>query len=502
MTIRDESQAGAGDEPKKAEASSTQARTVRSLVALAICAGVMVWAYGNLWDYQHPLAAAARGISHGSVESRLAAIDQVKELGLDKSKESIPPLVAALNDSESKVQIGAAQALGLIVSYAVRVQAETETVRDATAALAAALKNSPVAVRVEAARALAVIASTVPSGGRRGGGKKAGAVAKTSKEAGIDVPALAASYTGLLGEKDEDLRIAAAEGLGALGPTLDAPPSETLIAALGDSSPRVRIAATNSLLRYNKGLDPIVAKLAHMMAKDDSVEVRKSAASTIGHLPTAKLTAQSVPAFLDALKIADAETTDAIITLLDHLNQECRVAATPAFLHALEAPPESDRPIGPGSMKPNVFTGPGEISAQALARTLPGTPRAAEAVSALSQVLARDNPRRWPGAADAIASFGAAGAPAVPALISVLKQAAGKQEIANAALAAAKALVAVAPTGSSRAEAIAALKSATNSIDDSVRKAAAEALKKLEPTSTGSAQPVTKPAEKPRATAG
>lgn len=456
-------------------------RGVRSLVALVIACGLVFWAYRVVLDTQNPLGAAARGLQGGSQASRLAAVQEMTELGLAQGKESIPPLIETLKDSDAPVRAAAARSLGLISSYAVRVQAGGETVRGATAALIKSMKDQDAQVRVESARALAVITATAPAGGKRGGGKKAGNIGKTAAEAGIDVEALAGAYKDMLGESDESIRVIAIEGLGAVGPALDSAPAPELVAALDDPQPKVRIAALSALMRYPRGLDPVVPKLAAIMANDPDEAVKQTCSSVIGGLRASSLTVLSVAPLVAAMKASGGETSFSILILIASLNDEALRAAIPTFLEALRAPVDADRPIGGGAPVLNSFTGPAQVAARALARIAPGTPQAGEVVSALANVLKASNPRRWPAAADALAAFGPAAAPAVPTLIATLKDAASKTEIPNAAIAAAKALAAVAPGAPTLPEAVDALKAAAKSPNAPVRQAAEKALEKLSP---------------------
>ena len=457
------------------------ASVARPVFMLSIACGLVFWAYRVVSDSQNPLGAAARRLHGGTVESRLEAVQEVTEMGLARGKESIPPLVESLADLDAPVRSASARSLGLVVSYAVRVQAGADSVQGATAALMSAMKDQDAKVRVEAARALAMITATAPGGGKRGGGKKAVNIGKSAAEAGIDVKSLASAYKDMLSESDESLRVIGIEGLGAVGPALDSPPDPALVAALDDHQSTARIAALNALGRYAKGLDPVVPKLVNMLKNDPAEDVKLNCASTIGRLPASSLTAAAVGPLVAAMKSAGKDASFSILTLLAGLNDEARRAAIPAFLEGLKAPASEDLPVGAGSPTLNSFTGPAQVSARALSRTAPGTPQSGEVVTALANVLKSTLPSRWPAAADALAAFGPAAAPAVPALIDTLKQAATKEDIANAAAASAKALAVVAVGAPTLPEAVDALKAATKSSNASVRQAAEKALEKLDP---------------------
>lgn len=454
---------------------------VPTLIVLVLCVGIVYWAYRKVMDNQHPLAAAARNVRGGSTADRLAAIEQVKELGLAQGKESIPPLVGALGDADPATRAAAAQALGLIVSYAVRVQADAEVAKNATSALVERLRDADAQVRVASAKALTVIAATVPGGGKRSGGKKAAAIAKGTLAAGIDPATLAKAYLSMLADKDPSIRAAAAEGLGSLGPALQSPPDPALIAALDDPQASVRLAAVEALIRYPSGLDPAVSKFARLMATDADSSVQQAVAGALGRISPASITSVSIPALGSTIKTSSGEVVYAVVGLLERMDAKARTEAIPVFLDALDAPGDSDRPVGEMSMVMNAYTGPAQVAARAIAKAAPGTPLAAQAVSALAGVLRRDNPRRWPAAADALAAFGPQGTPAVPALLEVLKKAAPKQEIANAATAAIKTLATVAVPGNPPREVIEALQAAAKSPVPAVRQEAEGALSKLQP---------------------
>src|SRR5262249_53511938 len=96
-------------EPSASRARSRGLQTgVRTLLVLTACCGVFFWAARHVWESQHPLLVMARGLQSWSPSDRVFAIRELERFGIGESETAIPPLVAALKDSQAEVRVAAA----------------------------------------------------------------------------------------------------------------------------------------------------------------------------------------------------------------------------------------------------------------------------------------------------------------------------------------------------------------------------------------------------------
>ena len=226
-----------------------------------------------------------------------------------------------------------------------------------------------------------------------------------------------------LGDKDDEVRSAAATALGGAGPLLKATPPEPLVAALADRSAATRAAAAKALANFPSGLDPIIPTLIRMSASD-APRVHQACAEPLQLIKRSAYSAAAVPALIEALKDRDRDVRLQVILLLEPLGREA-ADAIPAFIATLSEPLDSDRTVGRGGTGPmmSVVTGPAHEAAHALGKIAPATNAAGKAIDALTAVVRSGPVQRKASAADALGEFGPSASAAVPRLIELLKEA-------------------------------------------------------------------------------
>src|SRR5262249_15233404 len=114
---------------------------IRALIALVVASGAIFWAWRAVWESNHPLMAAAARLRAPDASQRLAAIQEVSELGNNSGGEAINALMPALSDRDAKVRSAAALALAGVGAVPAKAGTDTEAVREAGRGLLAALKD-------------------------------------------------------------------------------------------------------------------------------------------------------------------------------------------------------------------------------------------------------------------------------------------------------------------------------------------------------------------------
>jgi HEAT repeat protein len=446
---------------------------VRALVALAVCCGAVYWAWLEVWKSQNPVLAAARGLHSWDAAKRLAAVQEVSELGLRNTKEAIPPLIQALGDSDAKVRAAAARSLSVMSSYSVRASGDVNLARSVADALVAALDDAAPSVRVEAVRGL-INLTFGGSVSRKGGGRKGASAADTAP---IDLKKLSGIVVGKFDDPDAEVRLEAMRGLGALAPSLAGDPPKTLFVAMENGPAASRAVAITTLSRFKQGLDPIVPGLTRMLEKDESAEVREACAHALGQIQGSALTAAAVPDLVAALRSPDANARFQLVSLLARLDQAARRAAIPAFIAALKEPVDTDRPAPGGPMRS--FTGPVFVAAAALGKSAPGTPSAKEVITTLTLLVQSGQSPRAAAAARALGQFGKEADTAIPAVAKALNATLPSKEQNRDGAALAETLSKIGIETASASEAASALVEALGAQSDLTREAAIKALSDL-----------------------
>jgi HEAT repeat protein len=326
-----------------------------------------------------------------------------------------------------------------------------DAVADVWTALLGLLKDPEAEVRGTAATAVGIIVGTAPGGSRRGAGRAA-------KKAGpaLDLDAAVGGITGLLDDRDPVVRLAAISAMGSLGARVAGDPPKPLLAAMEDESESNRVAAVSALASYQGGLDPWVPTLLRHLEKDE-MPVRSACVIALERLRPPAVSAAVAPAVIAAMGSRDRDVRLQLATLRGRLDPDVRLAA-PALIAMMNEPIESDQRVVDRSVFV-AFSGPAHSAIQALGRIAPRTGSAGEAIAALGEVLRSGHPQRKGSAAQALGGFGTAAAPAVPALIAFLKEAAASKVISRDGEAAAQALARIAPGTPAAGDAVTALTS-------------------------------------------
>jgi HEAT repeat protein len=439
-------------------------------LALAVCGGALAWSWRVMWDNSHPLLAAARGLQARAPSDRLAAVDAVSGLGFRYSGEALHSLIPALGDPDAGVRAATAKAVGLVGNYAVRSEtaADTAAVADAWTSLLGLLKDQEIEVRSAAATSLGIIAGSSPAGSGRNSGR-----AGKKAEPALDVKTAADGIAALLDDRDAGVRLTAISAMGSLAPKVSGDPPKSLLAAMEDESAINRTAAATALAGYRSGLDPLIPiLLGHI--EHDELQVRIACTDALGRIRPPAVSSAVAPALIAAIGNRDREVRLHLVTLLGRLAPDARLA-TPALIAVIKEPIESDQRVVDRTAYAT-FSGPAYAAIQALGRLAPRTESAGAAIAVLAEVVRSGHPQRRASAAQALGEFGPAAAPAVPALIAFLKEAAASKVPTRDGDAAAHALGRIAPSTPTAGDAVAALAAALSSTERLTREAAITAL--------------------------
>ncbi len=453
---------------------------VRAVVALAICGGVVSWMAYVVWESRYPALAAARRLKAGDSTHRLAALRELSEFGTTDSATVIPALTAALADDDARVRAAAADSLSLIAAFAIKSGSRGDEIPAAARGLFSAIKDPDADVRGAAVRALVSIGTTSTGGG----GRQAAQAASAPPAAPVDSKQLATALIECLSDKDASTRLAALHGLGAIASKLGDEPPPALIAALDDQVPANQAAVITAVARFPRAHDRLMPTLTRSLADKSPREVQQAARAALSLIRPSSISAASVPSLAAALENRDADIRYEIIQLLAKLGPSA-VVAIPGFIAALKESTDTDRVesrAGAPTMGNAPLTGPAYVAAEALGRIAPGTPRAAQAVAALTEIVRSGPVERRPTAASSLAKFGAEAAQAIPALAEMLRDTSPPPaDISIDEGAAATALGQIAPATPSAGVAITALTAELQAKSPTRREAAAKALERFGP---------------------
>ena len=237
-------------------------------------------------------------------EKSLTRLNAAFALGEMRDARAVGPLGAALDDAEPSVRLAAV--------YALR-----RCGRAASDALFAALRNDDPAVRQAAGSGIAEVLG------------------------GEDVRSIEAAII-LLHDQDAEIRARAAEGLGGLK-TKDKRVTESLLAALTDTVPRVRISVSYALFSRRLLLDGTAVLGLVAALRDENESVRVNAAMTLGAISDRRATEGLLAALTDsaptvrsnaAYSLGALKDAAAVEPLLATLKDESEVVRR-AAVHAL-----------------------------------------------------------------------------------------------------------------------------------------------------------------------
>ena len=453
---------------------------LRLLIVFVAAAGAVGWAILEVRDRARPALAMIRGLRSSDPASRRTAAEGLTRLNAEDTPLAAPALAQALGDPDTATNLAILRGLSEAgLSFANDPARRAEAV-STTAAIAPALSDDRAPIRAEAARIMAQFAGlkveeagpvydapataqtlahaalTDPADLVRYEASQA--LILTSRRAAIDPPAELAATLGQT-DKPGIVRSVAAALLGGF-PQGRSTSFPILMAALGDGDPLVRRGAAVGLAAFPADqLEPALASLTKVMAEPapapaaerppiaavlyaskshylfviNPAKPRGDAGMLLG---TAGESAYNADAERDATYdpaiaaaqavavIASGATTDETATkalaamlaptqpaqrrqaaavLLNLLGRKA-VAAAPALVAALQdALPDPQSPL----FAPVI---------DAVGKTAPRTPVAAEAVAALDKALVSPSQDAVFWASLAIGSFGAEGAPALPTL--------------------------------------------------------------------------------------
>ncbi len=268
-----------------------RAAVVQAVVALAFCGGAFFWSWRVLWDHNHPVLTAARGLQARSPSDRIAAVNQLTDLGFRHRGESLHCLVPALGDPDAGVRAAAARSLGLVGTYVAGSEAEAAAMADVWAGLLGLLKDREAEVRGAAAASLGSIVMAVPTPGGSGRGSRQG-----GEKAGpaLDLETAAEGITGLLQDRDASVRLAAISAMGSMASRVSGGPPRSLLAAMEDESPTNRAAAVTAMVNYRSGLDPLIPILLEHLAHDEP-SARVACIDAMGRIRPTALTSAVAP---------------------------------------------------------------------------------------------------------------------------------------------------------------------------------------------------------------
>jgi HEAT repeat protein len=384
---------------------------VRGLIVIVACCGLITWAARSVWETEHPAIAAARGLDSPEPSARARAIRELMTAGEADPGRSIPPLVAALGDAVPEVRVAAAQALGAIGGNAARVGSAGDAIGLAIAGLIRSLKDPEPAVRIVATTALVPIAY---GKGSAGGG---------------DGPSVIDALAGMLGDREDQVRRAALEALALCGPLGPSDPPSALMAALEDRSASCRASAFKALSRFPCPLDPWLPLLLRSVEREEP-EVRAACWNAFARDRRPAFSPGAIPALMTALESRKWIVRFCAARALEpHARDPRATVAIPALLKLLKAPinPGPGEPGIPPGASPGPSGDPAHLAAGLLGKLAPGTTTAGEVIADLTEGVRSSQPHRRYFMIDALAEFGAAAEPAVPALIQVLREGLGSE---------------------------------------------------------------------------
>ena len=295
----------------------------------------------------------------------------------------------------------------------------------------------------------------------------------------IDVEGTLSALSAMLGDRDESVRIAVLDALGATAQNLEIEPPASLTASLLDQSAAVRAAAIESLACFRCGLDRWITSIFEVLEREADVHVQSAALRALLRVQAQPFSTPSILALTTGLGSRHREARCAAAYLLGTLGTDA-AEAIPALIEAMSCPFDPTF-VGPGKLDDPWAWDPAVAASRALSQIAPRTRRADEVIHALTDVLQTGHPRRQVVAAHALGRFGPAAVAAVPALIDVVKSDAVTEPGPLDGASAATALGRIAPETPSADEVVAVLTESLRSGTPSTRQSAIEALTRFGP---------------------
>jgi HEAT repeat protein len=436
---------------------------VRGLIIVVACSGVILWAGRSLWENQNPAISAARGLESRNPSERVDAARALAAAGTTDPRRWLPPLIAAIGDREAKVRVATAEALGAIGSSAIGTASGGDVVPAAIRGLGRLLKDREPTVRLAAVRTL--ISMGLPKG----------------MSGLIDPHEVVVALAEILGDRDDEVRLAAFGAIERYGPLDPAGPPPALVAALEERPVKNRAAAIRALAAFPCRLDPWLPFLLRC-SDQDGPPVREACWVALGRRQPPAVSAAAFPTLVAALKSpSPIVRSQAAMALYVYKDDPRAAAAVPALLAMLREPSEPDRsPPTPGSPRAEIDwnrVGPDWLAPKLLGGLAPGTEWAGAVIAELAEVVRSEHSNRQYWAAEALGRFGPAAEPAIPVLIETLRKnlAHPGSELYFDVSTCARALGQIAPATKSADEVIDVLIASLQS-NEHMREAAAEVL--------------------------
>lgn len=386
--------------------------------------------------------------------------------------EDLPALAAALKNPDPNVRRSAVEDLGRIGAPALPSLAAS--LKDGDPRVRVAAAGAALSIDPKRADALALLI---------GASKDPDAVVRRLAAESLAVEPAVAALGGLLDDRNDEVRWAAADSLGELGQAA-APAVPALLHLLGDKDPAFRSVAADALGQGAKGNPQAVAPALTAALKDGDRRVRESAARSFLELglrsrdAVAILAAAKEDPWVYAVTLAflvrsgGPEAGPFVVEGIRHPNWEVRLAASNLLL---QLSPQSYKPaidlLIEGLKDPSYF-----VSARCARCFFALGAEGRPAAPALLALLKHPDKDFWEArsyGAAALAAMGTKDKAMIPALIEALRQPAYKE----VRLAAAKALADMKGDAKPAAE---ALREAAKDKDAEVAKAAAAALQQLQ----------------------
>jgi HEAT repeat protein len=229
----------------------------------------------------------------------------------------------------------------------------------------------------------------------------------------IDVEPAMNALIERLDDPDPAVRLAAIQGLGAVGPKALGDPPARLVAVMDDDSDQSRGAAVEALAVFHRGLPPLIPSLVKS-AENAAPQVRAGYLKLLSRVRPRSFSGDAVPGLITALGSRDGEivavAANDLVAFEDPapspIRAPGRTEARSAILPLIAA---LDTLLG--SKANDVVTlDPVVAIAEALGRLAPDTPSSEEAVAALAKVLRAGDTRRRVAAATALGRFHAGAA--------------------------------------------------------------------------------------------
>jgi HEAT repeat protein len=196
-------------------------------------------------------------------------------------------------------------------------------------ALFRSLEDTEPRVRMAAAKALGILVGTTRASGK----------------APVDGQMVLSALIELLGDREVGVRSSALRALAQVGPTASTAPPPALIAALKDPSADNRADAAAAIASFDRGLDPVIPWLLRAIEHEEP-RVRSAYLRALDRVEPPAISEALIPALTAALASRDPVTRRSAIHLLVRIGQADGMAIR-ALTKTLREPIEPSRVNAP-----------------------------------------------------------------------------------------------------------------------------------------------------------